>query len=180
MRIWGRIALAALAFGVLPAAASAATAEGTVITNVVSATYSTVATPEPGSGYSVSYSATAQVLTQDPCININKFSDPAGGQVAGEVVTFRIWVYNCSASASALNILIYDQIPLNTTKSAATYNYDPPTDWQIGYSTTGPDGPYTIGTDPELDGNGLNWLRCRLSRLGPNKSAWVAYQVTIQ
>ncbi len=172
------IGAAALGIGWLAGAASAATTDGAIITNAVSATYSTTFTPGPGSGYAVSYSATARVLAQDPCIQINKVADPAN-QVSGGVVTFRIWVVNCSASGSAFNIMVYDMIPLNTTKEAASFSASPPTDWLNAVSTTGIDGPYLFD-DPVMVGDGNNWIRSRLSRLGPNKSAWVSYQVTIQ
>lgn len=177
-RIW--IAMAALTLGALPVAASAATVEGTVITNVVSATFSTTFVPGLGSGYSVSYAATARVLTQDPCLIINKFAEPEVGQVSGEVVTFRIWVYNCSNSASAFNINVYDQLPLNTTYLGLS-SAEPSPDWATGNSVTGVDGPYTwADMDSPTYATGQEYFRFRLSRLGFNKSAWVAYEVTIQ
>lgn len=182
MRIRGRIArafVATLALAFLPVAAKAATVEGTIVSNVVSATYSTTAVPGIGSGYAVTYSATARVLAQDPCIDIQKFAEPALGQVSGEVVTFRIWVINCSASASAFNIFVYDQLPLNTDYFGS-WGSEPPGDWGNAWSWTGVDGPYTAGNMPSVSATGNEWLRYKLSRLGPNKSAWVSYQVSIQ
>lgn len=166
-----------LVFVILPAGARAATADGTIITNTVSATYSTTFTPGPGSGYSVSYSATARVVAQDPCIDIKKYAEPPG-QVVGEIATFRIWVINCSVSASAFNITVYDKLPLDTYYAQGYMSY-PSAEWTNAYNLDGG----TIYIDGEMNAGlvtGLESVRYYLPRLGINKSAWVSYQVTIQ
>src|SRR5688500_17248493 len=68
-----------------PGSAAAATADGTLITNVACATFS--ANPAGTAGYAVSYCATATVLIRNPCIALQKIANPTV-QASGGDVTF--------------------------------------------------------------------------------------------
>ena len=88
--------------------ACAATSDGTLITNVASATFSTASLNQ----YFVSYNATATVLVQNPCVTLIKTPDVTV-QAAGGSVTYNLWVVNCSPNTSAFNITVTDKLPDN-------------------------------------------------------------------
>ena len=156
--------------------AHATTSDGALITNVASATF---IAQIPGA-FGVSYAATATVLVANPCINLLKTVTPSV-QAAGGSLTFRLWVVNCSVWASAFNVSIIDKIPDNVgfnTDMGATGSWSPSglgvwsqyesangTTWAAGFPPVGQVTPY--------------YLRYILSLLGPSKSAYVQYGVTI-
>jgi len=170
-----RVVVLVLAGCGLAGRAGATTADGTLVTNVATATF---AAPYPGA-FAVSYASTATVLIANPCINLQKTVTPSI-QAAGGTLTFRLWVINCSPYASAFNVSVIDKIPDNVAfttpmASAGSWTNGPGawagygsllgTAWAAGEPLAGQVTPY--------------YLRYILSLLGPNKSAYVQYGVNI-
>lgn len=155
--------------------ACAATADGTLITNVASATFNTASL----SPYAVSYNATATVIIQNPCVTLIKTPDVTI-QAAGGKVTYTLWVVNCSPVTSAFNITVTDKLPDNVA-------YDGPQGqwnglgggiWQRTSSSTGGSGTYGTGLPPAGQVTPY-YLRFAIGALGPLQSAFIAYSVAI-
>jgi len=83
-----------------------ATAEGTLITNVASATYASA----QAAAYGVSFATTAFVMVVNPAIAVQKTSAPTVA-CSGSTVTFCIWATNTSAMTSAFNVVVSDRMP---------------------------------------------------------------------
>jgi len=96
--------LAAMVLGV-PKAALAATVEGTIITNQMFATYSSLSRAQ----YSMTYLVTATVMVGNPDISVRKESIPPM-QVAGGTVKFCMWLVNNSMYASAWSVIVTDKV----------------------------------------------------------------------
>ena len=159
--------------GLVGGGANAATADGTLITNVACATFSTAS----NAGYAVSYCATATVIVQNPCVTLIKTPDLTI-QAAGGTVTYTIWVVNCSPVGSAFNITVTDKLPDNVAwdaprgswagLSGGTWfpsNASNGTTWVNGSPLAGQTTPY--------------YLRFVLTQLGPSKSAFQTFSVTV-
>lgn len=157
-----------------------ATVDGTIVTNVASVTYSTTFVPQVGSGYSVSYASTALVLVQDPCIDLKKFANPTE-QAPGQVVTFTIWVVNCSKSASAFDVWVADKLPANTSYRTPSYASSGSIGPWWNYYSTDNEATYLGGEMPDgTPANGITWVGYWLEGLAIGASAYVSYQVTVQ
>jgi uncharacterized repeat protein (TIGR01451 family) len=154
----------------------ATTADGTMITNVATATF---ATPSLAGPYAVSYNASAYVMVQNPCIGIRK--DPnVTTQSAGGTVTYTLWVVNCSPVTSAFNITVTDKLPDNVTFDSQRGN------WNGGSGgtwvpSTSPNGsaPWANGAYPPVGQTTPFYMRFVLDQLGPTKSAMIAYSVVV-
>ena len=155
-------------------AARAATADGTLITNVACATFSSLGVP-----FAVSYCATAYAIVQNPCVALQKVANPTV-QATGGTVTFTLWAVNCSASVSAFNVTVTDRLPDNVTYSGnelywkgsnpgntalfpanSTNNIA----WVAGSATLGQGAPF--------------YLRWQQFLLGPGTSSMVTFTVNV-
>ena len=151
--------------------------DGSLITNVVSATYG-------GSGgmtirYAVSYLATANVLVSCPVVSLMKVPSVTV-QSAGNTVTFQIWVANASVQASAFNVVITDEIPDNMVFGGMLAPW-----WN---ATPGPTGvtnaesannvAWVNGTPPAGQPSPY-YLRWTLDKLAPGRSGFVQYFATV-
>lgn len=165
--------LGAAAVVVMAGVARGATSDGVVITNTACATFAGLS----GLGWSVSYCVTRPVLVQNPCITLTKVANPTA-QAAGGTVTFTLWVVNCSATASAFNVSVTDRLPDNAGFDAARGEWggisagtwarqhgSNGTTWVAGSPTAGQTTPW--------------YLRFVLDQLGPNRSAFAAFSVTV-
>lgn len=153
--------------------AAAGTADGTLITNVACATFSTASL----SGYAVSYCATATVIIQNPCVSLIKTPDVTI-QAAGGTVTYTLWVVNCSPVTSAFNVTVTDKLPDNTTFDAARGNWGGLSGgtWYPSSSSNGTAWP---GTYPNAGQGTTYYLRFIMDTLGPSKSAFIKFSVAI-
>lgn len=154
--------------------ASAATMEGTLITNIASASMNSSA---GAPAFTVSYSSTATVLVRNPCINLVKNSNPTT-QTAGGTVTFTLYVVNCSCWVSAHNVIITDRLPDNVNYSD---NYG---SWNGGgagiwtpYSCS--DNATWVNSQPVVGQGAPYYLRFVLDWLGPCKSAMAQFTANI-
>jgi len=154
----------------------ATTADGTMITNVATATF---ATPSLAGPYAVSYNASAYVMVQNPCVAIRK--DPnVTTQSAGGTVTYTLWVVNCSPVTSAFNITITDKLPDNVTYDQPRGNWNGGSGgtWTSWESATGATNAWVQATPPSGQATPY-YLRFLLDQLGPAKSAMIAYSVVV-
>ena len=177
-------AVLALALALLAPAgkAGAATACGTIITNVASATMWS-GFPDY-IGYEVSYNASATIIVLcPPVVALRKYSNTDYGNLqtapAGGTVTFMICVENQTVT-SIWGLVVTDRLPVNMT-------YDQPQPGYIvlpGSSTITAShssvsaGPFTNGTP--TSGQGVPYyLRWTFSFIGPARSACASYSAKI-
>jgi uncharacterized repeat protein (TIGR01451 family) len=185
MAVWRRMARGpvdsraawAVAFAFLllaGGAARCATTDGTMITNVASASFQTSGSFR----VIVSYAVSAYVLVQNPAIQLVKTSSVTMQASGGDVV-FRICVRNTSAAVSSFNVTLTDQLPSNMTYVNPSF-----ANWVVGTGTwtaaSAPaiGGPWTNG-EP---GNGQvppYFMKWTLSVLGPNASGCVSYTARV-
>lgn len=180
-----RVARASLALSAVallwfvPARGWAMTAEGALITNLASGTYSS---PVSGAQTVISYGVTATVLVVNPTVLLQKTANPTLQSVAG-TVTFCITFSNASAYVSAFNILILDVTPQNmhyvpgagnavwvNDPSAITNDYSPnggqpPIGWVTGY--------------PGVALGSTATFRWNVPVLGPGRSGYVCYMASV-
>ncbi|MEK7766131.1 MAG: hypothetical protein AAB368_07820 [bacterium] len=134
--------------------ASAATADGTLITNVATATYAGTVAPGStaflGGGWSVSYGVTAWVLVSSPNIQLQKTSSPTVA-CSGGTVTYCIYAVNTSLTTSAFNVVLWDQMNLPTQNDFSYLGN------QTSWNTTNPAAVLTKGYSMRVDpGCGTN------------------------
>ena len=154
----------------------ASTSDGSLITNIASATFQVVSGGAVVvAGYTVSYAATRTVLIQDPCLLLRKAANPTQ-QVPGSSVTFTVCIVNCSLTGSAFGVTITDQLPTNMTYLAPSYS-----SWGgLWVNSSSPDQvTWTAGEAP----NGqaapfyLRWVLPGV--LGIGKSACITYAASV-
>lgn len=176
--------------------ACAMTAVGSVLTNLASATFSSL--PQPGVAFPYTWteiddndvdtgvlgtSHHVHVL-EPPMIGLVKMASPTLVS-PGETVEYTICAENLSPTLSAFNIIIRDWLPDNTGYEQIP---DPPSNWSWvltagsawsrSHSGTGAE-PYT-GGEPGAGQTPTYYLKWRLDMLGPSDSACVTFRVTIQ
>ena len=170
--------------------ANAMTSEGTLLTNLATASYWSA----DGSKYLLTYSSTANVLVMNPMVHLRKVATPSM-QCSGGTVTFCIYAINTSLMSSAFNVTIEDIMPgfgadgfayvaggrseWNPQGAAVIYGYRPTNfganNWWVG----------TFAGDPEGDGEPAAWtpgpyyIRWSVSVLGPNRSMMVCFKATV-
>lgn len=154
-------------------AAMGMTTDGTMITNVASSTYGTTS----GIGFNVTYSVTALTWVANPCLQLQKTGMPVS-QASGNLVTYTIWVVNCSCTGSAFNLSITDRLPDNVGFGAGG------SAWNGGSGGTWfpANGSDNVTWGAGLPGAGQvapYYLRFSLNLLGPCKSAMESYTVTV-
>ena len=179
MRALVRIAgLAGLGLGLcVGMRAEAATADGTLITNVASATYKMTS----GTGQTISYGATVTVMVATPSVMLRKVASPTL-QASGGTVTFCISYSNSGGRASAFDVTITDAMPDNMKFIAGAGNADWGTSDGDGvvyavWSTNG-GGGWTAGTPANAQG-GPVLLRWTIDVLSPKASGMVCYTVSV-
>ena len=180
------ISLLVAAAGLLPRSGSAATSEGSLITNLACATY----TLSLGSGpmVTISYCATSIIQVATPCLMLRK-SGNTTLQAAGGTVTFCITFSNCSTWASAMNVVITDVKPdntrfINTLPGCAVYEPEGSivtTAWSSnGGAAWSPGGAGYAGYPlPPVETWPNLILKWTVDALGPGKSGYVCYTVSI-
>jgi len=161
----------------------AATADGTLITNVACMTYGSIMS---NCNFTATYCVTATVLVVNPNIQINKSASPSI-ECSGSTVTFCIWVANASAYTSAFNVHVIDIIPgssgvmayqqgqnnwiTGTAGATVTLGYGMQPPWNAFLNRywaecpQGQSGPY-----------GIRWI---VSLIGPGKSALLCWKASI-
>jgi len=163
---------AALAVG---GKARGATADGVLITNYVSASFSL-----PGNFmFWVSYCATGTVLVQNPCMQMNKVAMPAM-QAVGGTVTYQVYVRNCSLTLTSYNVTVEDVFPENMGYVNPSYLS---VAWG-GAPTVNP-GYYTAAWNAGEPPNGstraavgkLRWVIT--PSMGPTASVMVEFRMTV-
>ena len=178
----GRLTALAVAASCVLAAGRvhAATACGTMITNVATATM-TSGFPDYVA-YEVSYNATVMVrVLCPPVVRLVKYaSSPLCA--AGCTVTFQVCVEN-QMTDSVWGITITDVLPANMTfVSMNPANYDMTPGWALGAvissnaGTTA--GPWSAG-GPVVGQGPTHYLRWVIPGVGPAKSACVSYAARI-
>jgi len=174
-----QLAFAALAavWGLVlpPGEALAATADGTLITNVACATYMSAS----GQGFTVSYCATQTVYVSSPCIALQKLANPTT-QSSGGTVTFTIWTVNCSCTNSAFQINVTDRLPDNMTYSSNYTNWPggPGTWTRFASSDNGAAMAWQLNGPANAQGAPY-YLRYVLDLIGPCKSAFVQFTANV-
>lgn len=177
MRKWVLATIGCLSLVAGGRSASAATTDGTLITNVACGTFLSAS----GVGFAISYCCTANVLVANPCVALQKRATPTV-QSSGGVVTFELIISNCSTSSSSFNIMVTDRLPDN----------------MAFFAGAGTGGWYSGAGLPaqsaHKSGDNVNWtanwplapgnlpplyLRWTFQFLPPGASAGVTFQATV-
>lgn len=175
MRKWVLATIGCLSLVAGGRTASAATTDGTLITNVACGTFLSSA----GMGFAISYCCTATVLVSNPCVALQKRATPTV-QSSGGTVTFELIAINCSNSSSAFNIMVTDRLPDNmayvTSANPAWYSG---TGGPINSAFRSADNVSWSGGWPVLGQVTPYWLRWQLEFLGPGKSGGITFLATV-
>jgi len=165
--------------------AGAATADGTLITNVACMTYGSVA---DACNFAATYCVTTTVLVVNPNVQISKSASPSI-ECSGSTVTFCIWVTNASAYTSAFNVHVIDIIPgaagvMAYVPGQTTTNvpWSPGGAVQLGYGAQPPwNGFFTQYWAAECPAGqtGPYAIRWVVSLIGPGKSALLCWKASI-
>jgi hypothetical protein len=159
----------------MPQLVSGLAVDGTVLNNLVSATYHGVS--GVAAQYEVSYQASAEVIISCPVLSLQKRSNITLQNVGGEV-TFILCAINDSFLASAFNVTIRDRMPDNVAWSGSYGTWGTAFDNEL-YSTD--DITYSgdlTGVQPGV-GDAPLWFLWTAT-IGPMCSACVQYAVTVQ
>jgi uncharacterized repeat protein (TIGR01451 family) len=154
----------------------AATADGTLITNVASASYRNT-----GGVYTpISYGATVTVIVATPSVMLRKVASPTL-QASGGTVTFCISYSNSGGLASAFDVTITDAMPDNMKFAVGAGNWDTGTSDGLGtvtgtWSTNGT--TWGAGLPPNAQG-GPVLLRWTIDVLSPKASGYACYTVSV-
>ena len=149
------------------------TGDGTLVTNVACATYMSAS----GAGFAVSYCATAILNIQNPCVALQKVANPTA-QASGGTVTYTIWVVNCSCTGSAFNINVTDRLPDNVAMNQDLGRWNGGSGGNF-YVSSGSNNT-TWAINAPLAGQATPYyLRYVLDQLGPCKSAFVSFAVSV-
>lgn len=159
--------------------ARATTARGSLVTNIVSATFGSIG----GGTFAVTYAVTTTFVVDGPDLWFWKMADP-WVQMPGGCVRFRLWVWNYSPIMTAYNITISDMIPENMIYKtysfpAADHEWNGGTGgtWFFGHSAN-VNGPWAAGEPP--DGQGVNYyMKWVLTQLGVTQSAYVEFEACV-
>lgn len=179
----------ALAVFAMANPAKATTADGTLITNVATATYGSWAMGSPYpplvGPYEVSYGVTQTVLVATPTIALQKTAAPSI-ECSGGTVTFCIWAVNTSTLTSAFNVVLQDRLPDYVAYLTGQ------TQWPGGTAGGAINGGWGSGSFPitynwggaepvngAVQSGGSYYLRWVVNMIGPNKSTLVCYRVQI-
>lgn len=160
--------------------ARAATTDGTLLTNIASASFSTM--PNNSIGFNVSYMGSAYVLVMVPGLAVSKQASPTVS-TSGNDVTFTIWAVNTSVSSSAWGVVITDKLPDNTLWDSATFTnwWNPsggvPAGWFLSWSTNA-GASWTAGVPTVGQGVPL-WLKFTTTVLSPGFSGFVSYNAKV-
>jgi len=165
----------------------ASTSDGTLITNLATASYWSA----DGMKYQPTYGATATVIVANPAIQLYKTSTPSM-QCSGGTVTFCIWAVNTSAMASSFNIIVEDWLPIdNVFANGLAFIIGSRTNWNPQAATITPGfswyvaGPgwrtwYTpVDPDGDPDAIGQYYIRWAISTIGPGRSVMLCYKASV-
>jgi len=108
---------------------------------------------------------------------LTKVANPTT-QAAGGTVTFSLWVVNCSADASAFNVSVTDRLPDNAGFDATQGEW-PGLSGGTWSRQNGSNGSTWAVGNPTAGQTAAWYLRFVLSQLGPNRSAYAAFSVTV-
>jgi len=169
--------------------ASAMTSEGTLITNMATASYWS---PD-GVKYSVTFGTSGYVLVSNPAIMLYKTAAPTM-QCSGGTVTFCIYAVNSSTISSSFNVIVEDWLPLDSTwQNGMEFLIGSRTSWQSAgngatitpgfqWYAVGPGWrSWYLGTDPDGDPDSLGqyYIKWFINLIGPGKSVMVCYRATV-
>jgi len=173
MRLRQGVAAAAVALGAVICAgrAHALTADGSLMTNTATATFTTIS----GLRYEVSYLATDTVLICNPLVAYYKTATPTVTAPNGTVV-FTLCVVNSSITTSALNLTIEDVLPDNMEYINPSYT-EWPAGWQESFAAVQA-GPYAAG-QPINGQDGRFYLRWSIQIIGPRASGCITYTARV-
>lgn len=163
-----------------PRVALATTAEGTLITNLASATFR----DNGGVQREISYGATSWVLVATPAMMLSKNANPTL-VTSGGTVTFCITFSNASALTSATNLVIADHVPDNVRFVNDVAIQDPPGGgitpaWSTDNANWGLLWPPNVGQGPTSSGPATGvFLRWTVDVIGPRQTGYVCYSVSI-
>ena len=172
-RLPWRLALAVFLFA--PQAAWSMAVDGTIMRNVVTATYHGVS--GISAQYAVSYSATAEIMVSCPIVSLRKYPNTTVQNVGG-AVTFFLCALNDSAQASAFNVTLRDRMPANVAWSGDYGTWGAAFDDEL-YSADGLTYSGDLVSSPPTAGAAPLWFYWALT-IGPGRSACIQYAVTIQ
>ena len=152
------------------------TAEGTLITNLASGTFTTTA----GTANTISYGVTATVVVAQPMVMLQKTAAPTLQSVAG-TVTFCITFSNASRYASAFSVQVFDLLPTNMRfiDWGTPGNWvDDPTGITQDYWNGGT-ASWQMGQPPAGSANATSAFRWNVPVLGPGRSGYVCYRASV-
>lgn len=173
----GAVAVASLCAGAISGRALAATACGTLVTNVAN-TYMWSGAPD-FIEYPLTYNVTATVKVICPVTAFMKYAD-RGMASSGSTLTFYMCVDNqrMSVDGSVWNVTITDRLPDGVGFiDWNTNNYGGTVSWQAWKADTAPNGWTT--TAPVVGQLDPLYLRWAIASIAPMKSACVSYRVTV-
>jgi len=176
------VILMLVAGAICPGRAEAGTTEGTLLTNIATATYSTMQNLE----FSVSYNSTARVLVAFPSVQLQKTVSPTF-DCPGATVTFCVYAVNTSTLTSAFDVVIKDTFTDTMAYVAGQNNWAGNTTGAaiVAYrSIATAFGPWFeqfdfVNGEPP-DGQAYPYyLRWAINIIGPGKSALVCFKMRI-
>ena len=157
--------------------ASAATTDGTLITNIASATFQG---PGNSRGFIMTYCSSAYVLVQNPAIMLFKTANPTM-QAPGGDVTFRSCVRNTATDMSAFNVSVTDAIPAGFQFQLGGATGSSPGVWPNTWVITnanGLAGPW-LANWPGIGQQPAWFMRWTIPVLGPNSSGCVEFNARV-
>lgn len=173
----GAAAGAVLAAALAGQTARAMSTDGSLLTNIASVSYSSVAANNIG--FYISYLVTAPVLVMVPGLALTKSSSPTITS-SGNNVSFTIWVQSTSTSSSAFGVVITDKLPDNMTWNSTfnsgsnyfNFSLGNPA-WFMAWSTN-VGVSWTPGV-PTIGQGGPLLLKFTAPVLGPMYSGYISY-----
>ena len=167
----------------------AMTADGTMVTNIASATFGSVSAVS----YEVSYCSTSTFIVVSPCVAMWKevtpdpsgvwLENPVGSgdwwpvQSSGCTVTYLVGIWDCNDWSSAFNVTLTDKLPDNTAfvTNIDDFNGGTPYGWIYSYKAAA----WNNGNMP-FGQTGPAYLRWVLRVFGLGwRSAYVRYAVKV-
>lgn len=163
-----------MALLVLASRGWAASSDGSLITNAVTATF--CGSGGETAGFAMSFVVTSTVVVADPAMRVTKTVLPTQISSGGSL-TYTITVLNGSQSHTAFSVTANDRLPDNTQYGGPGPVWGGPTGaWSTGHSVDG----LTYFPGATTAGQGNPWyLQWILTNLGPGASAWVQYTAKV-
>lgn len=164
--------------------------EGTLLTNIATASFWAADQPGIGSVMRTTFSVTAFVYVVNPMLQLRKLSSPTM-QCSGGTVTFCIYVVNMAQFSSAFNVVVEDIMPGDNGAGNMGFAYvnGGQTYWnpQSPTATITPGYRWwavtpvsdTWGGEPSAWVTGIYYIRWAINVIGPGRSLMVCFKATI-